>query len=277
MTTYDRPWNGLSNPRSAGGGSALVEPTPHHIACDAIHVTFRADPARIRRFLPPGMEPVAEGTGWVMIGDMVKISAADPDQYWRNPARSNYNECVLGFNVRFGALSGRFSPLVWVDRDWSLGMGQIMGWGKRIASVERSRINDTHPGIPPLGAGVRAGGMVVRNGATLLRISVGLDETSEQLETLPAYGSTSFVYRYLASPGPGVPEVSQLLELPLANVRMAGVWRGQPSLELGSGDNEEIDQLGEIEVLEGYLYRRGWTLDREARLLHDYAADLAAP
>ena len=270
MHPYERPWQGFSSPRSAHGGSALVEPAPHHIACDALHVTFRADPARIRFFLPPGMEPVDEGTGWVMIGEMVKISAADPDQCWRNPARANYNECVLGFNVRFGELAGRFSPLVWVDRDWSLGMGQIMGWGKRLATVERSRLNDAHPAIAPLGPGARVGGVVIRNGATVVRASVALDKSAARLDALPAYGATTFVYRYLASPGPAIPEVNQLLELPLSNIRMAGVWRGTPELHFGPADNEELGELGPVEVLEGYLYRRGWTLDRKARLLHDY-------
>lgn len=272
MKADQRPWTGLANPRSAEGGSALVEPTPHHIAVDAIHVSFRADPARIRRFLPPGMEPAEDGSGWVMIGELVKISAADPDQYWRNPERSAYNECVMGFNVRFGALTGRFSPLVWVNRDWSLGMGQIMGWGKRLAVVERSRFNDAHPAIPPVGPGARAGGVVIRNGATLIRMTVSLDAQSEKLAGLPGYGASTFVYRYLASPGPGIPAVDQLLELPLTNLRYTDVWRGKPSLQLSAADNEELTQLGELEVYDGYLYRRGWTLDRKARLIHDYSS-----
>ena len=29
---------------------------PHDISCDALHVTFRADPDRIAQFLPPGVE-----------------------------------------------------------------------------------------------------------------------------------------------------------------------------------------------------------------------------
>jgi hypothetical protein len=272
MKSETAAWRGFSSPRSADGGSALVEPAPHHIACDAIHVTFRAQADRIRRFLPPGMEPVDDCTGWVMVADMVKISVSDPDQYWRNPERSNYNECVLGFNVRFGDKTGRYSPLIWVNRDWSLGMGQIMGWGKRLANVERSRFNDTHPGIPALGRGAHAGGIVHRNGATIIRVGVKLDQDAEQLEALPSYGTTTFVYRFLAAPGPDIAEVDQLLELPLSNVKMAGIWRGTPKLDLGTGDNEELDQLGAIEMLDGFLYRRGWTLDTKARLVHDYAA-----
>lgn len=262
----------MSNPRTAGGASALVEPAPHHIACDALHVTFRADPDRIRYFLPPGMEPDKEGTGWVMIADMVKISASDPDQYWRNPERSNYNECVLGFNVTFGGRSGRYSPLVWVNRDWSLGMGNIMGWGKRLATVERSRLNGCNPGIPDLGPGARAGGIVHRHGTPVLSASVEMGEDAQPLDSLPSYGSTTFLYRYLASPGPDIPEVEQLLELQLSNVAMSDIWRGSPSLHLAGDDNEELDQLGETEVLEGYCYKRGWTLDRQARLVYDYVS-----
>lgn len=224
------------------------------------------------------MKPVPECTGWVMIADMVKISAEDPDQYWRNPERSNYNECVLGFNVTFQGRTGRYSPLIWVNRDWSLGMGQIMGWGKRLATVERSRLINSHPTIDPVGPGARVGGIVHRNGHTIIRASVEVAGDAKTLDALPSYGSTTFLYRYLASPGPGLSEVSQLLELPLTNVAMADIWQGKPSLDFSSGDNEELDLLGEIEIGEGFLYRRGWTLDRQAKLVHDYAlpASLAA-
>jgi acetoacetate decarboxylase len=273
LEIVSRSWNGISNPRSVTGGSALVEPTPHHIACDAVHVNFRADPDGIRHFLPPGMEPAEDPTGWVMVADMVKISVSEPDQYWRNPERSNYNECVMGFNVRFDGRDGRFSPLVWVNRDWSMGMGNIMGWGKRLATVERSRLNDVNPGLPTVGPGARAGGLVIRSGSTVLNMSVELDEDSEQLDALPSYGATTFLYRYLASPGPEIPAVDQLLELPLTNVKMADVWRGKPHLTLGDGDNEELARLGNLELLDGFLYRRGWTLDRSAKLVHDYTTN----
>ena len=155
------------------------------------------------------------------------------------------------------------------------GDGPDHGMGKAPWRSSNAPLIDTHPSILPLGPGACAGGVVIRNGATVVRMKVSLDETSEQLASLPSYGSTTFGYRYLASPGPGIAAVDQLTESTPTNVRFAGIWRGKPWLQFGEGDNEELTQLGEIEVLEGYLYRRGWTLERNARLVHDYAAEAA--
>jgi hypothetical protein len=71
---------GFSTPRTASGRSSTVQPLPHHISLDALHVTFRSSEDIAARFLPPGLEPVAGGPGWLMIGELSKYSAADPDQ-----------------------------------------------------------------------------------------------------------------------------------------------------------------------------------------------------
>lgn len=267
----ERRLTGFSTPRTGSGRSALVEPPPHHISCDALHVAFRADPARIAPLLPPGLEPAADGSGWAMIADMVKVSAADPDRYWRSPERCNYNEGLVGFNVTLDGRQGRITPFVWVDRDWSLVMGQIFGWGKRLARVSRTRFNPVNPGLPALGPGATARGVVEREGRTVLDLTVRIPQGAAPLDRLPAYGDTTFLYRYLASPGPGIAEVEQLLELPLSNVAMADIWGGEGQLAFGSADNEELGDLGAVEVTGGFLYKRGWTTAAEARLVIDYA------
>lgn len=267
-TQAHRPWTGQSWPRSGTGRSSLVEPLPHHISCDALHVTFRADPAAIANFLPPGLEPLDSGEGWVMIAEMIKVSAEDPDQAWADPARSTYNECVLGFYCRHGDRIGRISPLVWVDRDWSLGMGAIFGWGKRLGQIDRTRLQRTNPALA--GADHRLGGTVSRNGHHVLSLDVEFAGGGEPLEALPGLAAGSFLYRYIASPSPDVPEVEQLFELPFSNVSMSGIRAGTGHLRFGNAPNEELDMLGEVEVTGGYAYERGWTTDRVARLLKDY-------
>lgn len=269
MTTRERPWQGQSSPRSATGRSSLVEPLPHHISCDALHVSFRADPDRIARLLPPGLEPLEGGDGWAMIAEMTKVSVENPDQAWREPARSNYNEGLVGFYCRFGERIGRYTALVWVNRDWSLGMGSIFGWSKRIADIDRTRLQRSNPAFAKTGA-VKLGGTVSRYGNTVMRLSVSLDPESPALDALPGHGGSTFLYRYIPSPGPDVREVEQLFELPLGNVVTTDIRSGTGTLEFGVSADEELCDLGPVEVTGGFTYERGWTTAPVARLLKDY-------
>ncbi|MEO8856096.1 MAG: acetoacetate decarboxylase family protein [Burkholderiaceae bacterium] len=267
-----RAWKGQSSPRSATGRSALVEPLPHHISSDALHVVFAADPAKVAQFLPPGLEPLEDGRGWAMVADMAKVSAEAPEQYWKDPKRSCYSEGLVGFYCRHGDRVGRYSAFVWVDRDWSMGMGQIFGWSKRLASIHRTRLNDVNPGMPAFGAGATLAGTVERNGHSVLRVEVEFGPDAKKLEAMPDFAAASLLYRYVASPGPGIDEVEQLLELSFSNVKSADIWSGTGRVQFGQADDEELSELGEVRVLGGYAYRRGWTTDRTATLLHDYAA-----
>lgn len=267
-----REWRGFSAPRTAGGESSLVEPLPHHISVDALHVTFRADPARIARFLPPALDPVEEGLGWIMVGDLVKVPEGQHELLWQAPVRTQYSEAVLGFAVRHGSREGRYTALVWVDRDWSLGMGPIFGWGKRLATVDRTRLPSINPGVRSLVGGPVLGGTVHRNGHPVLRVRVDLAD-AEPLDALPGLGEASFLYRYVPSPSPNIPAVEQLLELPFSSVRTEGVQRGEGAIELFDAPEEELTDLGDVEPLDGFVYQRGWTTDRVATLVHDYAQE----
>lgn len=268
LSSVGRPWKGQSWPRSSTGRSSLVEPLPHHISCEALHVNFRADPSAIANLLPPGLEPLDSGDGWVMIAEMAKVSTDNPDQIWKDPSRSSYNECVLGFYCRFGDKIGRYSALVWVDRDWSMGMGAIFGWAKRIGTVERTRHQTTNPAFA--GKDHTLGGTVSRYGRRVLDMSVTFEDGGKSLDTLPGHAASTFLYRYIASPSPDVGDVEQLFELGFTNLSMSGIRAGTGRLSFGIAEDEDLDLLGEVEVTGGFAYQRGWTTDRTARLLHDY-------
>ena len=265
-----RPWRGQSWPRTATGRSSLVEPLPHHISCDALHVTFRASPDAVAKFLPPGLEPLDSGEGWVMIAEMAKVSAENPEQMWRDPSRSSYNECVLGFYCRFGDRIGRYSALVWVDRDWSLGMGAIFGWGKRLGTIDRTRLQPVNPAFA--GGSPVLGGTVSRYGRRVLSLSVAFADGGTPLEALPGHAASTFLYRYIASPSEDVPDIEQIFELGFSNVAMSGIRAGEARLSFGDAEDEDLDLLGNVEVTGGYAYQRGWTTARKAKLLKDLTA-----
>ena len=253
---------GFSTPRTTSGRAALVQPMPHHISVDALHVNFRAGEDAVAHFLPPGLKPLDGGAGWLMIGELVKYSASDLEQGWRAPDRCNYNECVLGFYASHNGRVGRFSAQVWVDRDWSLVMGQIFGWGKKLASVNRTRVNPHNPAFR--GGMPKIGGTVDRNGVRIIRAAVEVGDTPKVIEKLPDFGTTTFLHRYLAGCGPEVATVDELLELKMSNVSMSPVVEGRGELAFNASEDEELDRLSGAEVTGGYLYQRGWTTDAVA-------------
>lgn len=269
----DRTLRGTSYPRTVSGRAALIEPMPHDISCDALHVSFRADPARIAQFLPPGVEPLETGEGWAMVAEMTKVSRADPDQVWKDPFRCNYNEGVVGFYCRLGERVARYTAFVWVNRDWSLAMGSIFGWSKKLAEVERTRWQAQNPGFGPLGPGARLGARVVRQGRSVLHLSVELDEGARRIDALPGHQSSTLLYRYVASPSPEVRDTEQLYELALGNTRSSPIWAGKGSLTFHDCPDEELHLLGDVEATGGYLYERGWTTAPVAKLLRDYSAE----
>jgi hypothetical protein len=154
-------------------------------------------------------------------------------------------------------------------------MGSIFGWSKRLAEVDRTRAQPTNPGLRAIGPGCRLGGTVHRQGRTALRVQVALPEDATTVSALPGYAAGTFLYRYIPSPSPDVPDVEQLFDLPFSNVSMSPVWAGKGMVEFGEAPDEELPALGPVQATGGYVYQRGWTTDRVARLLHDYQAQAA--
>lgn len=203
MTLYRRR-EGFSAPRTAGGRSSLVEPF-RYLSCSSHDVTFRADPERIRRFLPLGLEPLENGQGRGIAGGLTRAAASHSDLLWRSLRCTQYKECVVGFIARYGDRVGRYTALVWVDSDWSQGMAAIFGWRKRLATVVRTHLHSINPAVPEMSLSRRQAGAMNRN----------LFFASEQ---------------------------------------------------------EDLDELGKAEVIDGFSYDRGWTTAQAAVPLRDYAA-----
>ncbi len=271
--------SGFTNPLSPHGLAQAVEPAPHHISTDCIKVVFRAGEDVARSWLPDGIEPVEGGLGFAWVADMLKVSEQEPDQAFLNPERTQYGEGAVGWYCRYQGQPGIYFSSLWVTQDWSMLFGQIMGWGKKIGEVHRTRLHATNPGMGPLGPGTRLAGVVHRHGQRLLRvgIAVGRAEAPADLERRerPAdfdAGFSIFMQRYFPSVGPDIPEVNQLCAMRLAGVQTGAVWSGKPFLEFGASDNEELEGLAGVELLGAYAYEQGWTTETQVELLQNLAA-----
>ena len=265
---------GFTNPLSPRGVAQTVEPTPHHISTDCIKVVFRAGEELAQAHLPAGLVAVEGGLGFAWVADMLKVSAHEPDQAFLNPERTQYEEGAVGWYCRYQGQPGIYFSSLWVTQDWSMLFGQIMGWGKKLAEVHRTRLMATNPGMAPVGPGTRLAGVVHRHGQTLLRVGIEVEraEAAADLERAERPRDfdgpwSIFMQRYFPSDGPEIPEVNQLCALRLTGVQTGPVWSGRPFLEFGDSDNEELAALAGAVPLRAYAYEQGWTTDTKLELL----------
>ncbi|MFS8499515.1 MAG: acetoacetate decarboxylase family protein [Micromonosporaceae bacterium] len=261
---------GFTNPLSPTGNASTVEPPPHHISADAIRVVFRAGEDVAARYLPDGLEPVDGGLGFAYVADMMKVSASEPDQAYLSPQRTQYGEGIIGFYCQYQGVRGRFSAFIWVDQDWSMQFGTVMGWPKKIGNIHRTRINPYNPAMQPLGPGSRLKGLVHRYGRLVFEIGVEIEQAEEPAGNTGQHGQRAYLLRHLPAVGPKIQEVRQLVALPLANVRTGDVFSGKPHLAIGDAENEDLEPLRNVELVRGYTYKSGWTTDTVLELLRDY-------
>lgn len=262
---------GFTNPLSPHGRASTVEPTPHFISADAIRVNFRAGEETVRKYLPEGLEPVEGGIGFAYVADMMKVSASEPDQAYLNPERTQYGEGIIGFYCTHKETRGRFSAFIWVDQDWSMQFGVVMGWGKKMAEIHRTRINPYNPAMQPIGPGTKLKGVVHRHGRTLFEIGVDIEQEEQRQPTANSdHGDRAFLLRYFPSVGEEIPETKQLLGLPLSGANTGDMFSGKPYLKFGESDNEDLELLKDAEPIRGFVYKSGWKTDTVLELLHDY-------
>jgi hypothetical protein len=261
---------GFGNPVSPKGLASLVENPPHHISADAIQVNFRVDPKIVNPYLPEGLSLTDDCIGYVYVADMVKVSASHPGQEFDEPQRTQYNEGLVGFYVKYDNVPGRFSAFIWVSEEWSLVFGHYMGFAKKQAEVFKTKLQPANPGLPKLGVGTRLRGQVDRFGTRIVDMGITLTEKLPD-DGIPSYGHRIYTYRYLPSPSPDVPDSQQLFGLNLGNATTINVWKGEGFVNFQDGSNEELEAFQPTEIVSAYYFQRGWTTDTTAELIKDYS------
>ena len=129
---------GWTLPQTPSGKSSLLPPPPWHYSGEIISADFTAEPERIAELLPPGMEPMGDGSGSFVFADW--CSAADNHPRIRDdPAMGQYHEayCVL-YGV-FDEKKASRIPYIWVDSELSLIRGHIQGFPKKLGNIYMTR------------------------------------------------------------------------------------------------------------------------------------------
>ncbi len=259
MTTIN-DLKGFSYP-TPEGKAAAVGGLPWHFATEHLCIAYRTDPRAVSAYLPdplfPGIDPdlvIVDFGRWYSLWDQKELAATHPE-------RTRYQETVLWIRCSFKGQQARFCVQTWVNKDFSLVRGMIMGFHKKFGETHKSIYHPLNPGMPDFGPGCRMGGRLSSHGELLMAGGVDIEEeiSYNQIPALMRMGQINLRYFPSMEPG-GKPSICDLMQLEATDLKQGRAFRGKASLKLFPSDLEEHTNLEVMEVLDGYYFENGATI-----------------
>ncbi|MEM4971266.1 MAG: acetoacetate decarboxylase family protein [Sulfolobales archaeon] len=239
------------------GRSSIVPEGPYHYGVEYIAVHLKVNSDKAQKLLPKFLR--ASDEAWIYVADFVTVHGKNIEWIYRVPDMTQYKEAAIALKVYYEGRPYSYFPFMWVDKDWALIRGWLNGYPKKIAEIVMSKINPLNPVLGEISRGTRLGGYCSRLGRRLLTIVVELEEETTEIP-LRGFGPT-LTYRHFPATYKGQQELSEVLEIIRSNYRLGRAWRGRGEVEIGYGDNDEVDLIEPLSILGGYYYTAGYTIE----------------
>jgi hypothetical protein len=173
---------GYSYPLTPSGkGNVLGEP-PYHFCGEELVVVYQADPEAVKQFLPYPFEPSLENPGGCVIhfNSYESIVERDKELLYELPDQCLFTEAYIEVRCRFKGKETKIYSYFWVNKDYSLLRGWIMGAPKKIGvvhtSFEKHHMNDLNPHFPQFGEGFKIGAICSAHMEKLIHSVATLDK-----------------------------------------------------------------------------------------------------
>lgn len=251
---------GFSYP-SPKGVSNVVGGLPWHFGTEHMCVVYRSDPVAVASYLPEPLEPSSEPDRvivdfgkWYSLWDQSEQAVINPERTW-------YQETVHWIGCRFQGEDARFCVQTWVNKDFSLVRGMIMGFNKRFGETYKSTYQQQNPAMPALGPGTSIGAYTASHGERLFegRLDIEREIPYEQIPALMQWPQINL--RYFPSLEPdGKPAVCELVRLHATDARTGVAYAGKAELKLFPSVLEEHTSLEVREIIGGYYFENGCTI-----------------
>lgn len=249
-------------PLTPGEDACLVGGVPWHYGTEYINIMYRTDPDAIAAYLP---EPLAPGPepdlAYVAFSKWWSVWEPQLDMPFVNPERTQYREAAIWIGCSFQGTPGQMCVHIWVDNDFSLARGWVMGFPKRLGQIYLSEYHPINPAMEAIGLGSKLKGQVSGHGEQLIEGCLEIERESS-LEELPELMRRPlFHVRYFPSIVRGAsPSVLELVRLGAENVQYGErFWSGKGSLEFYPSDIEAHGNLMPEQVMGAYHFLSGYT------------------
>jgi acetoacetate decarboxylase len=274
MTTSGTPRRhfprGYTAPLSPDGRAGLVLAPPWHYSADFLVVEYRTDPDAVLALLPSELEPAADAGAVAAIFADWQVCSDDGHELL-DPVQGQYKEFFLVVGCTFRGTPASRCVFIWVDKDFAMMRGWIQGFPKKLGAIHMTRVFPVGRATPRIEPGARFAATCTAGSREIARALVTLRRVSDTGPTVtdpPMHNTRLFpAYRGL------VPDVFELVRAGGRDRVISELWEGDAELTLGSNTIEPLDSIRPAEIMKGYRFSFGYSVDGgDVLLQHDKAA-----
>ena len=261
---------GYTAPLSPDGSAALVLAPPWHYSADFLIVEYRADPDGVMALLPKELDAGTDPGGVAAIFADWQVCSDDGHELI-DPVQGQYKEFFLVVSCSFRGAPASRCVFIWVDKDFAMMRGWIQGFPKKLGAIHMTRVFPVGRATPRVEAGGRFGATCTAGSREVARALVTLRRLSETGPTIndpPMHNTRLFpAYKGL------VPDVFELVRAGGRDRVISDIWEGDAELTFGSHTIEPLDLIRPREIIKGYRFSFGYSVDGGTVLLqHDRPA-----
>lgn len=244
----------------------MVPSPPWHFAGDALWITYRADPAAVAAFLPPGLTLGAD-PGAAAIGFYDWQWCTDSGAELRDPVQAQFRECLIVLDCRLGDEPVARVPYAWVDSAVPLVRGFIQGMPKLFGSVWLTRSFPVGRAGPPRTPGSQLSAVASAAGRRIAAATVTL---AEPMTAPPPLSDRPLIHtRHFPAWEPGEAPLAELSRATVTGMEFAGIWRGPAEVDFRTDGDPDLAALAPIGIGEGYAFSYAETLSPGRRVQPD--------
>jgi acetoacetate decarboxylase len=268
---------GFCHPFTPGGRSQLVGPPPWHFSVEQMVIDYEADEDLVTQYIPRPLGPSANMPAGcaVRITAMTSVSDGESEMIAINPERSIFNEAIVYTNCSYQGTEGQKIAYMWVDNDFTLFRGWLMGTPKKLGRIktnfERRHVYGLNPGLQEFGTGTKLRGWTEAHGERLLDAGMTLTRRVEPQE-LPASLKRE-IYNIVYVPnieiGATKPLAHRLVTV-VAEAKLHEMWEGTDvKLVFGESETEDHTDIAPRRIKSACFMTLSLTI-RGNKLLYDY-------
>lgn len=221
-----------------------------------LYVTFRTK-ADLSQWIPPPLQPADPHEGFLKLYELRRRPESGKPY---PPAFSQYYEaCVAVLAGPPGEPLRHYNLFMWVSHDWAMYKARsALGWPKKLANIAMTL---THPVESTHGRDRDDSEFNVdvdRYGYPIIRVRASLNRAAPAGQTKPFNGF--YTVRHIPAPLGGGEDIRELLVIEPRDGWFGNEVWGDATVEFGTAPDEELEQLGPVEVTACVLRDTGWVL-----------------